>query len=89
MNIDVVKGICAILDEMITDKPAGVNRFDELITFVKDRPGHDWRYALSADRLKSEIKWQSQVSIEEGLQETIRWYQENQEWVDKRLTEDT
>ena len=80
MNIDVVKGICAILDEMITDKPAGVNRFDELITFVKDRPGHDERYAIDASKINTDLGWAPEEDFTSGIRKTVTWYLENRRW---------
>ncbi len=80
MNIDVVKEICAILDEMITDKPAGLNRFDELITFVKDRPGHDERYAIDASKINDDLGWTPEEDFTSGIRKTVSWYLENPEW---------
>jgi len=80
MNIDVVKGICAILDEMITEKPAGVNRFDELITFVKDRPGHDERYAIDASKINTDLGWAPAEDFTSGIRKTVTWYLENRRW---------
>lgn len=61
-NIDVAKEICAIMDDMVTDKPAGLNRFEELITFVKDRPGHDERYAIDASKINADLGWRPKKS---------------------------
>jgi len=80
MNIDVVKEICAILDEMISDKPAGVNRFDELITFVKDRPGHDERYAIDASKINADLGWSPAEDFTSGIRKTVAWYLENRQW---------
>ena len=80
MNIDVVKEICAILDEMVTDKPEGVNRFDELITFVKDRPGHDERYAIDASKINNDLDWKPAEDFASGIRKTVTWYLENRQW---------
>ena len=80
MNIDVVKEICAILDEMISDKPAGVNRYEELITFVKDRPGHDERYAIDASKINTDLGWAPAEDFTSGIRKTVAWYLENRQW---------
>jgi len=79
-NIDVVKEICAILDELVTDKPAGVSRFEELITFVKDRPGHDERYAIDAEKINIELDWRPAENFASGIRKTVSWYLENDLW---------
>ena len=77
-NIDIVRGICALLDEFRPD-PAGPR--DRLITFVKDRPGHDRRYAIDATKLCTELGWRPQETFETGLRKTVEWYLANSEWV--------
>nr|WP_246545593.1 dTDP-glucose 4,6-dehydratase [Pelotalea chapellei] len=77
-NIDIVNLVCDLLDVRLGRKP-GENR--ELITFVKDRPGHDRRYAIDATRLKNELDWEPARTFETGIQETIDWYLANQDWV--------
>lgn len=79
-NIDVVKTICAILDEAVTDKPAGINRFEELIAFVKDRPGHDERYAIDASKISADLDWVPDEDFESGIRKTVLWYLENTAW---------
>lgn len=75
-NIDLVKMLCATLDDLApTEKP-----YADLIAFVKDRPGHDYRYAIDATRIVEELDWQPSVSLQEGLRKTINWYLENKEW---------
>ena len=71
-NIDLVKKICNILNEEVGDAPS--SDFKDLITFVKDRPGHDFRYAIDASKIKEELGWNSEESFEQRLRETIRWY---------------
>jgi dTDP-glucose 4,6-dehydratase len=81
-NIDVVRTICALLDEL---RPAA-RKYDELITFVKDRPGHDRRYAINADKIRSELGWEPSVSFEQGLRQTVEWYLANSAWVENIRT---
>lgn len=75
-NIDLVRIICALLDEM---HPAGAPH-DRLITFVADRPGHDLRYAIDPARITAELGWRPSVTVEEGLRRTVRWYLDNEDW---------
>jgi dTDP-glucose 4,6-dehydratase len=75
-NIDVVRGICALLDAL---KPTGAPH-ERLITFVTDRPGHDLRYAIDATRIQRELGWRPSVGFEEGLDRTVRWYIDNEAW---------
>ncbi len=79
-NIEVVGCICDILDRRIGLPDSGVPR-RSLIRFVKDRPGHDRRYAIDAARIREEIGWQPRVTFEEGIELTIDWYLANQDWV--------
>lgn len=78
-NIDLVTKMCDIMDGML-DRPAGTNR--QLITFVKDRPGHDKRYAIDASKIKRELGWEPSVKPDGGLEMTIRWYLDNTEWLE-------
>lgn len=73
-NIDVVRTICALLDEA---SPRSGGKYAELISFVKDRPGHDWRYAMDASKIQRELGWHPRESFESGLAKTVRWYMEN------------
>ena len=77
-NIDVVKTICRLLSEETDRKPGS---YDQLITFVADRPGHDLRYAIDSTRIKNELGWEPLVNFSDGLRRTIRWYLDNQSWV--------
>lgn len=79
-NLEVVERICRLLDEMAPDKPPGIERYEDLITFVKDRPGHDRRYAIDATRIKNELGWTPTVSFETGIRRTVQWYLENRDW---------
>lgn len=77
-NIDVVRGICALLDEFTPNKKIG--KHETLIEFVTDRPGHDLRYALDASKMRSELGWKPRESFEAGLRKTVLWYLENRDW---------
>ena len=79
-NIEVVRAICALLEEMAPDKPAGVARYEDLIRFVSDRPGHDQRYAIDAGKIQRELGWTPQESFASGLRKTVRWYLDNLDW---------
>ncbi|WP_111428487.1 dTDP-glucose 4,6-dehydratase [Rhodobacteraceae bacterium DSL-40] len=75
-NIDIVRKICALMDEL---DPVGAPH-DRLITFVTDRPGHDFRYAIDASKIRAELGWQPSVTLDEGLRKTVAWYLENRAW---------
>jgi dTDP-glucose 4,6-dehydratase len=77
-NIDLVKLLCKLVDEK-TGRPAGES--EKLITYVKDRPGHDRRYAIDASKINKELGWKPSVTFEEGLSQTIDWYLANTEWL--------
>ncbi|MFO6311458.1 dTDP-glucose 4,6-dehydratase, partial [Pseudomonas aeruginosa] len=78
-NLDVVETLCAILDQ---EQPRADGRsYREQITFVKDRPGHDRRYAIDATRLERELGWKPAETFETGIRKTVRWYLDNQDWV--------
>ena len=79
-NIDVVKTICAIMDEAVADKPQGVSKFEDLITYVKDRPGHDERYAIDASKINADLNWTPDEDFESGIRKTVLWYLENRDW---------
>ncbi len=81
-NIDLVKRLCAILDELV-GAPPGTAGHHEKIVFVKDRPGHDHRYAIDTSRIRRELDWRPLESLESGLHKTIRWYLENKVWIDQ------
>jgi dTDP-glucose 4,6-dehydratase len=78
-NIKLVHELCALMEKN-TGKPAGY--YTKLISFVKDRPGHDRRYAINCDKIKSELGWKQSVDFSEGLGLTVAWYLENQNWID-------
>jgi dTDP-glucose 4,6-dehydratase len=74
-NLEVVKTICALLDEMVAGSP-----HESLITFVADRPGHDRRYAIDAGKIERELGWRPEETLETGMEKTVRWYLENRGW---------
>jgi dTDP-glucose 4,6-dehydratase len=78
-NLDIVHTICSILDELRPDDP--VMPHGQLITFVKDRPGHDRRYAIDASKIERELGWQPRETFESGIRKTVEWYLENGDWV--------
>ena len=80
-NLNVVKTICKLLDEMTPDAPHKPH--DSLITFVKDRPGHDRRYAIDAGKLQRELGWKPEETFETGIRKTIQWYLDNREWIQR------
>ena len=79
-NIDVVKTVCRLLDELSPSKHRHIERYEELITFVKDRPGHDVRYAIDASKIERELGWRPQETFESGLRKTVEWYLSNEAW---------
>lgn len=77
-NLEIVQTLCGILDRLLpTDQG---NSYSDLITFVTDRPGHDERYAIDSSRIKLELDWAPSIELEEGLERTVRWYINNQDW---------
>jgi len=76
-NLDLVKTICGILDEL---RPRADGKYADLITFVADRPGHDARYAIDPTRIRDELGWRPSVTVEEGLRRTVEWYLANEDW---------
>ena len=77
-NLDVVKGICELLDRL--QPRHDQHSYLDQISFVSDRPGHDFRYAIDASKLKKELGWSQQESFETGLEKTIRWYLARRDW---------
>jgi dTDP-glucose 4,6-dehydratase len=87
-NLDIVNTICSILDQL-RPKAGGTgveNKYASQITFVKDRPGHDRRYAIDASKLERELGWKPAETFETGIQKTVQWYLDNQEWIDGVLS---
>ncbi len=80
-NLDVVNMLCRLLEEMApNNKPPSIQNYTDLITFVKDRPGHDLRYAIDASKIQQELGWTPVESFESGLRKTVQWYLDNQAW---------
>jgi len=77
-NIELVRSICRILDDMLGGGPR-----EDLITFVKDRPGHDRRYAIDPSYIEAELGWKPRHTLDEGLRRTVRWYLDNTEWLER------
>jgi len=78
-NIEIVDAICAILDELLPESP--LQPFENLITYVTDRPGHDRRYAMNIEKIERELGWRPKESLQTGLEKTVRWYLDHPEWV--------
>ena len=76
-----MKAICNLLEELAPNKPEGIANYQDLITYVKDRPGHDLRYAIDASKIKKDLGWVPVETFESGLRKTVEWYLANQEWV--------
>ncbi|MDX6020760.1 dTDP-glucose 4,6-dehydratase [Scandinavium sp. V105_16] len=79
-NIDVVRTVCALLEELVPQKPEGVAQYQDLITFVTDRPGHDVRYAIDAAKIERELGWTPEETFETGMRKTVQWYLANPSW---------
>ena len=80
-NIDVVRILCTLLEELaLEQKPVGVVKYEDLITFVKDRAGHDVRYAIDASKIEHELNWVPQETFETGMRKTVQWYLDNKQW---------
>ena len=79
-NIEVVKTICSLLEEFRPNKPEGIDSYEALITYVKDRPGHDVRYAIDATKIAQELNWTPEETFESGIRKTVEWYLNNQQW---------
>lgn len=79
-NIEVVKTLCKHLEELVPNKPAGIEKYEDLITYVKDRPGHDVRYAIDASKIERELGWTPEETFDTGLRKTVEWYLNNKGW---------
>ena len=79
-NIDVVRAVCSLLDELSPTQLEGVDKYEELITFVADRPGHDLRYAIDATKIEEKLGWRPQETFDSGLRKTVQWYLRNESW---------
>ena len=79
-NFEVVESICDLLEELAPEKPKGVQNYRDLIRFVKDRPGHDARYAIDASKIKCDLGWVPEHTFDTGLRKTVQWYLDNRKW---------
>ncbi len=79
-NIEVVRTICDLLEELVPAKPQGVTDYRDLITYVADRPGHDLRYSIDASKIQEKLGWSPQETFETGIRKTVKWYLGNLEW---------
>jgi len=77
-NLEVVETLCAILGEL---RPCAIGAYHDLVTFVKDRPGHDRRYAMNTSKIEAELGWRPEETLESGLRKTVRWYLDNADWI--------
>ena len=82
-NIEVVSTICRVLDKIVDSHPSGIKQFEDLITFVEDRPGHDKRYSINSDKIHEELGWKPKENLDSGLEKTLNWYFKNQDWLKK------
>jgi dTDP-glucose 4,6-dehydratase len=89
-NLEVVKTLCALLEELLPSncnsrEGGNIQGFEGLITYVKDRPGHDLRYAIDASKIEKELGWRPEETFETGLRKTVLWYLGNSEWCQRVL----
>jgi dTDP-glucose 4,6-dehydratase len=82
-NIEVVKTVCSILDELVPSELDGVDKYEQLITYVGDRAGHDVRYAIDATKIDKELNWTPDETFATGIRKTIGWYLENNGWCER------
>ena len=82
-NIEVVKTVCEILDELSPSKFNGIKKYEQLITFVDDRAGHDFRYAIDATKIANELNWIPNETFKTGIKKTVEWYLKNKIWCDR------
>ena len=85
-NLEVVETICDLLEVLALEKPPGQKNYRDLITFVKDRPGHDARYAIDASKIERELGWIPEETFETGLRKTVQWYLDNRQWWERVLS---
>jgi len=79
-NLEVVKTICSILDELVPEHPDGISKYEDLITYVVDRPGHDVRYAIDNTKIIQKLDWNPEETFETGIRKTVEWYLSNESW---------
>ena len=85
-NFEVITTICDLLEELAPEKPPMVKHYRDLITYVKDRPGHDVRYAIDASKIERELEWVPKETFESGLRKTVQWYLDNRDWWERVLS---
>jgi dTDP-glucose 4,6-dehydratase len=85
-NIEVVKEICYLLEEFAPNKPSNIKKYEDLIEYVQDRPGHDTRYAIDASKIKKDLNWVPSETFETGMRKTVKWYINNEEWLNNILS---
>ena len=85
-NFQVVEAICAVLEDLAPSKPTGLAHYRDLITFVKDRPGHDARYAVDAAKIQAQLGWLPEETFETGLRKTVQWYLDNKPWWERVMS---
>ncbi len=85
-NLEVVETICDLLEVLAPEKPLSMKNYRDLITFVKDRPGHDVRYAIDASKIERELGWMPEETFETGLRKTVQWYLDNRQWWERVLS---
>ena len=83
-NLDLVSTLCKILDDLVPDSPHKPHK--SLIQFVADRPGHDRRYAIDAGKIKRELGWKPEETLDTGLHKTVQWYLEHPKWVERVMS---
>jgi len=79
-NLEVIHAVCTILDELVPNHPDGITAYSQLVTHVTDRPGHDQRYAINADKIKQNLGWHPEETFETGIRKTVAWYLNNRNW---------
>ncbi|MEZ9859210.1 dTDP-glucose 4,6-dehydratase [Vibrio splendidus] len=84
-NIDVVKIICSLLEELVPNKPKGISQYIDLVSYVTDRPGHDVRYAIDASKIERELGWKPEETFASGIRKTVEWYLNNTVWCERVL----
>lgn len=82
-NIEIVKTVCSILDELVPSNLEGINKYTQLITYIDDRVGHDVRYAIDASKIHDELNWSPSETFETGIKKTVQWYLDNKNWCDR------
>ena len=87
-NLEVVEAICDLLEELAPQKPKSIQNYKDLITFIRDRPGHDVRYAIDATKIKDHLGWVPEETFETGLRKTVQWYLDNTSWWERVLSGD-